>query len=99
VRLERAFAAVIATAPIRERMHKAHVRDVDTAFRQGLINEAEANELRAAADAVAAAVAVDDFAPEELSPRQAAEPIPLQRTQRQRQPRSASRAGEGRGGA
>ncbi len=37
--------------------------------RQGLINDAEAAQLHAAAEAVAAAVAVDDFAPEELSPR------------------------------
>src|SRR4029077_12532776 len=54
-------------------MHHAHVRDVDDARRQGLITEAEASELRAAADAVDAAIAVDDFAPEELAPRQAAE--------------------------
>ena len=41
-----------------------------------MITEAEAQQLRAAADAVAAAVAVDDFAPEAISPRQAAaEPI------------------------
>jgi hypothetical protein len=36
-----------------------------------LINEAEAGQLRAAAEAVAAAIAVDDFAAEELSPRRA----------------------------
>jgi hypothetical protein len=70
-RLERAFQLTLAVEPLRERMHKAHVRDVEKARKQGLINEAEAAQLQAAAEAVAAAVAVDDFAPEELSPRRA----------------------------
>jgi acyl-CoA dehydrogenase len=69
VRLERAFDLRVATEPLRDRLRKAHVRDVAKARQQGLINEAEASELSAAAEAVAAAVAVDDFAPEELSPR------------------------------
>ena len=68
-RLERAFKLTIAVEPIRERMHKARVRDIDQALAQGLISEADAGQLRAAAEAVAAAVAVDDFAPEALSPR------------------------------
>ena len=67
-RLERAFALVIAAEPLRERMRQARVRDIDQAKRQALINDAEAAQLHAAAEAVAAAVAVDDFAPEELSP-------------------------------
>jgi acyl-CoA dehydrogenase len=70
-RLERAFQLTIATQPLRERLHKAHVRDIDKGRQQGLINDAEAGELAAAAAAVAAAVAVDDFAAEELSPRRA----------------------------
>jgi acyl-CoA dehydrogenase len=70
-RLERAFELTIATQSLRERLHKAHVRDIDKARQQGLINDAETGELQAAAAAVAAAVAVDDFAAEELSPRRA----------------------------
>jgi len=70
-RLERAFALVVAAQPLRERLHKAHVRDIDQARAQSLITEAEAEQLRAAADAVAAAIAVDDFAPEELARRKA----------------------------
>jgi acyl-CoA dehydrogenase len=99
-RLERAFARVVASAPLRERMRKAHVRDVDKAFRDGLINEAEANELHAAAEAVAAAVAVDDFAPEELSPRHAVESVPLQWNRYMPHARSAPApvAGESGGG-
>jgi acyl-CoA dehydrogenase len=68
-RLERAFELTVAVQPLRDRLHKAHVRDIAKARQQGLINDAEAAQLDAAADAVAAAVAVDDFAPEELSPR------------------------------
>jgi acyl-CoA dehydrogenase len=68
-RLERAFALTIAAAPLRERLHKWRVRDVNEARKQGLINDAEVAELNAAAEAVSAAVAVDDFAPEEIAPR------------------------------
>src|SRR5262249_54981756 len=64
--LDRAFDLVVATQSARERMRKAHVRDVDDARRQHLISEAEVAELKAAAQAVEAAVAVDDFAPAEL---------------------------------
>ncbi len=99
-RLERAFARVIETQPIRDRMHQAHVRDVDDARRQGVISEAEASVVRAAADAVAAAIAVDDFAPEELAPRQAEDAVPLQWNERKRQARAAPSplVGEGWGG-
>src|SRR5215813_3826087 len=91
-RLERAFALTVAAQPLRDRLHKAHIRDVDKARQEGLISDAEAQQLRAAADAVAAAVAVDDFAPEALSPRQAADPVPLKWNPFKRQPRSAASA-------
>ena len=67
--LERAFALTVAVQPIRDRMRAARVRDIDQAVRQRTINADEAAKLKAAADAVAAAVAVDDFAPEELTSR------------------------------
>jgi hypothetical protein len=102
-RLERAFALVVATQPLRDRLHRAHIRDIGEARAQGLITEAEAEKLRAAADAVAAAIAVDDFAPEELARRrasptilQATGTIALQRSERERQPRPAP-AAEGGG--
>jgi len=88
-RLERAFALTVAAQPLRDRMHKAHARDIEKARREGLITDAEASELRAAAAAVAAAVAVDDFAPEALSPRQSAEDvIPVKWNPFKRQTRS-----------
>src|SRR5262249_56141746 len=67
-RLERAFALTVAAQPLRDRLHKAHARDVDKARQERLISHAQATELRAAADAVAAAVGVDDFTPAALSP-------------------------------
>ena len=77
-RLERAFALAVAAQPLRDRLHRAHITGSGEARRQGLINDAEAAQLRAAADAVAAAVAVDDFAPEELSAALARGEIPSQ---------------------
>ncbi|MFL6797949.1 MAG: acyl-CoA dehydrogenase [Xanthobacteraceae bacterium] len=71
VRLERAFTLRVATEELRDRLRQARVRDLSKAREQGIITELEASALRAAADAVSAAVAVDDFAPEELAPRQA----------------------------
>ena len=70
--LERAFAMTVAVQPIRDRMHAARVRDIDQALKQRTISGDEAEQLKAAADAVAAAIAVDDFAPEELTSRGAA---------------------------
>jgi acyl-CoA dehydrogenase len=70
--LERAFAKTVAVQPIRDRMHTARVRDIDQAVTQRTITAAEAAQLRDAADAVAAAIAVNDFAPEELTARGAA---------------------------
>jgi len=77
-RLERAFALAVAAQPLRDRLHRAHITGSGEARRQGLIKDAEAAQLRAAADAVAAAVAVDDFAPEELSAALARGEIPSQ---------------------
>jgi acyl-CoA dehydrogenase len=68
-RLDRAFALVVAAQPLRDRLRKAHVHDVDQARAQGLINEAEAAQLTALAKAVAEVINVDDFAPEELTQR------------------------------
>jgi acyl-CoA dehydrogenase len=70
--VERAFAMTVAVQPIRDRMHTARVREVDQAVAQRTITADEAGKLKAAADAVAAAIAVNDFAPEELTSRGAA---------------------------
>jgi acyl-CoA dehydrogenase len=67
--LERAFEMTIAAQPLRERMRSARIHDVETAQRQGVINAQEADQLKSTAEAVAGVIAVDDFAPEELSAR------------------------------
>jgi acyl-CoA dehydrogenase len=68
-RLDRAFAMVIATQASRDRMRKAHVHDIAEARTGNLLNDAEAAQLQAAEQAVAAVIEVDDFAADELSPR------------------------------
>jgi acyl-CoA dehydrogenase len=77
-RLEHAFELTLAAAPLHDRLHQANIRDVETARRQNVINDIEAAALHAAAQAVAQAVAVDDFAPEELSRRQPQGDVPSQ---------------------
>lgn len=67
--LHRAFAMTVAVQPIHDRMRAAHVRDIDQAMQQKTISADEAEQLRAAADAVSTAIAVDDFAPNELTSR------------------------------
>jgi len=67
--VERAFTMTAEVQPTRDRMHAARVRDIDQAVKQGTITADEAAKLKAVADAVAAAIAVDDFAPEELTGR------------------------------
>jgi len=67
--VERAFAMTAAVQPIRDRMQTVRARDIDQALKQRTITAEEATQLKAAADAVAAAIAVDDFAPEELTSR------------------------------
>src|SRR5262249_6562183 len=67
--LMRAFDMTVAVQPIRDRMRTAHVRDIAQAVKQRTITAEEADRLRAAAEAVSAAVGLDDFAPEELTAR------------------------------
>ncbi len=67
-RLERAFRAVAAAAPVTKKMHEAKIRDWREAKEKGVISAAEAKEMEAMSDALAMAIDVDDFAPEELVP-------------------------------
>lgn len=67
-RLDHAFKLVSAAQPIRDRMRQVHIYDVGRARTQGVITDAEVAQLKELEQAVSAVVAVDDFAPEELSP-------------------------------
>ncbi len=62
-----AFDQVIATQPIHDRLRKQHIRNWRVAQKRGLIDAREVSALEAAEKAVAAVIAVDDFAPEELT--------------------------------
>jgi hypothetical protein len=66
---------------------KTRLRDIGEARKQGLINDSEAAQLKETADAVAAAIGVDDFSAEELTHHDAQRaqgdrPSPAQRQQR-----------------
>jgi acyl-CoA dehydrogenase len=68
-RLDRAFALITAVKPLRDRLRRAHVRDIAAARQRGLISEAEFDQLKAVELGIAEVVAVDDFAADELVPR------------------------------
>ena len=59
---------VTANEAIEKKMHTAKIRDWSEAVKKGAITADEGAKLKAAHDAVALVIAVDDFAPEALSP-------------------------------
>jgi acyl-CoA dehydrogenase len=105
-RLQRAFELVIAAEPIREKMKSLGARDPAIALERGFITRAEAEQMKILAEAVSAVVAVDDFAPDEISalvnqkskgdvpsqPRP--QPQPPQKTKPKPKPRRAKAAAE-----
>ena len=62
-----AFDQVIATQPIHDRLKKQHIRNWRDAQKRNLIDAKEVAALEAAEKAIAAVIAVDDFAAEELT--------------------------------
>ena len=73
-RLEYALERVLAAEPVERKLRERKIADPAKALEAGIISEAEAELLREAADAVRAAVMVDDFAPEEIG-RKGVEPL------------------------
>lgn len=67
-RLEKAFLLVTGNADIEKKMHAAKIRDWNEAQKKGVITVEEGAKIKAAHDAVALVIEVDDFAPEALSP-------------------------------
>src|SRR5579871_3457006 len=67
-RLEKAFLLVTGAEEISRRMRAAHLHDWQEAVKRGVITQAEGEQLKAAHEAVAKVIEVDDFAPETLSP-------------------------------
>ncbi|WP_439924324.1 acyl-CoA dehydrogenase [Nitrobacter sp. JJSN] len=67
-RLEKAFLLVTASEEVFKRMRAARLHDADVAVKQGVITQVEAEQYKAAHEAVLRVIEVDDFAPEALSP-------------------------------
>lgn len=67
-RLEKAFLLVTGSADVARRMRAARLKDREAAVKQGVITQAEADQLAKAQEAVARVIEVDDFAPDALSP-------------------------------
>jgi acyl-CoA dehydrogenase len=68
-RLERAFALVVQAEPLAAKLRHAHLHDPDVAALDSFLTEDEAQQLQAMQQAVAAAVDVDDFAADALTPK------------------------------
>ncbi|MDQ8032348.1 MAG: acyl-CoA dehydrogenase [Bordetella sp.] len=66
--LESAFADVCAVQSLLDRLKREGVRDWRDAHRGGALTDEQAAALAAAEAAIARVVAVDDFAPDELTP-------------------------------
>lgn len=62
VLLERAFTLTIEAEPLRQRLRRDGIRDWREAEKSGALSAAEAAQLTALDEAVAAVIAVDDFA-------------------------------------
>ncbi|QDM18785.1 acyl-CoA dehydrogenase [Tardiphaga sp. vice352] len=67
-RLEQAFALVTAADGIAKRLRTSKIKKWQDAVARGVITQAEGEQLATAQAAAAAVIAVDDFAPDELSP-------------------------------
>jgi acyl-CoA dehydrogenase len=65
--LERAWKATIVAEPLAAKLHAAHVHSWQEALAKNIITQPEADALKAVDDAVSAVIAVDDFAPDELT--------------------------------
>jgi len=66
-RLEKAFTLVTAADSIDRRMRAARIKDWREAVKRGVITASDGERIRAAEEAVAKVIEVDDFAPEQLS--------------------------------
>jgi len=66
-RLEHAFEQVIDTQPLHDEMRRLRIRRWQDARDQGVLSPEDVARLQAADEAVAAVIAVDDFAPDALA--------------------------------
>lgn len=66
-RIEAAFLQTCACEPLRERLRRAEIDDVNRAVSEGVISEYEAHRLNAAEKAVQLAIEVDSYDPLDLT--------------------------------
>jgi acyl-CoA dehydrogenase len=74
-KLEHALQLVADAQAAQDRLRQLDVRDWREARDQGILTEKEAAQLERADEAIASVIAVDDFAPEELTPRKTREAV------------------------
>jgi acyl-CoA dehydrogenase len=65
-RMEHALERTLAAEPVEKKLRERKIGDPEQALAAGIISPAEAAILKEAAEAVHAAISVDDFAPEEI---------------------------------
>ena len=65
-RMEHALERVLAAEPVEKKLRERKISDPETALAAGIISPSEAALLKEAADAVLAAISVDDFPPEAI---------------------------------
>jgi acyl-CoA dehydrogenase len=74
-KLEHALQLVADAQAAQDRLRQLDIRDWREARDQGFLTEMETAQLEQADEAIASVVAVDDFAPEELTPRKTCEAV------------------------
>ena len=67
--LERAFSLVQEIEPLRNKMKKSKISDVDEAYNQGILNDDEVAKMKEAQKVIQKTIAVDHFSPDQFSPR------------------------------
>ncbi|HET7334400.1 MAG TPA: acyl-CoA dehydrogenase [Rhizomicrobium sp.] len=72
--LNHAFALTTAAGPLVARLRKEHCHDWQEGVDKGVITADEGNQIAAALKAAEPVIAVDDFAPEKLSPQTETDP-------------------------
>jgi len=65
-RVENAFKMMVELDPIKQKMRKARIRDVDEAVKQGIISDNEAGRMKQAQELVLEVCQVDDFTLEQI---------------------------------
>lgn len=66
--LEQTFHLLTETAPLKDKMKKAKIHNIETAVTKGVLTKSEAKKLNTLTEAVKELITVDDFAAEDFKP-------------------------------